>query len=66
MVISGITVPANGVATLIYAARTNEYAPLGAGGSIVNTAVINGGGITELAVTPNCDKIISTKTKYKT
>lgn len=50
LVVSGITVPANGVATLIYAARTNEFAPPGDNGSIVNTANINGGGITELTV----------------
>ena len=50
LVISGITIPANGVATLIYAAHTNEFAPPAEGGSITNTATINGGGITEIVV----------------
>lgn len=50
LVISGINIPANGVATLIYAARTNEFAPPDLNGSITNTAVISGGGITEITV----------------
>lgn len=51
LVVSGITVPANGVATIVYAARTNEFAPPLETGTIVNTAVISGGGITEITVT---------------
>jgi len=51
LVVSGITVPANGVATLIYAARTNEFAPPDEDGTITNIATIGGGGITELTVT---------------
>ena len=51
LVISGITVPANGVATIIYVARANQYAPLNLEGSIINTALISGGGITEITVT---------------
>ena len=50
LVISGINVPAGGVVTIIYVAETNQYAPLGVGDSITNTAVINGGGITEITV----------------
>lgn len=50
LVISGISVPAGGVATVIYVANTNQYAPLGIGDSITNTAVISGGGITEITV----------------
>ncbi len=42
---SGLTVPANGNALLIYEARTNEFAPLGVGGEIENTATVTGGGI---------------------
>ena len=49
--ISGINVPANGVATIIYVARTNQFAPLGTDDSITNTAVIDGGGITPITVT---------------
>lgn len=48
LVISGISVPADGVATIIYTARTNNFAPPIDGGTIVNTATINGGGITEI------------------
>ena len=51
LIISGITVPANGVATIIYVARANQYAPLTLGGTITNTATISGGGITEITVT---------------
>ena len=51
LIISGITVPANGVATIIYVARANQYAPLTLGGTITNTATISGGGITEIMVT---------------
>ena len=50
LVISGITVPAGGVATIIYVANTNQFAPLGIADSITNTAVINGGGATEITV----------------
>ncbi len=51
LLISGISVPANGVATIIYVAGTNQYAPLGLEDVITNTAVISGGGVTEITVT---------------
>ena len=51
LVISGLTVPANGVTTVIYVARANQYAPLDLEGVITNTAVISGGGVTEITVT---------------
>lgn len=51
LVISGITIPAGGVATIIYVAKVNQYAPLGLEDSIVNTATLSGGGITEITVT---------------
>lgn len=50
LVISGITVPAGGVATIIYVADANQFAPLGLEDSITNTAVISGGGIIEVTV----------------
>ena len=50
LVINGINVPAGGNATVIYAADTNGYAPLAEGGTIVNSALIDGGGITEITV----------------
>ena len=51
LVISGLSVPANGVTTVIYVARANQYAPLDLEGIITNTAVISGGGVTEITVT---------------
>ena len=51
LVISGINVPAGGVVTLIYTARVNNFAPPSVGGEIVNTAVVSGGGITDITVT---------------
>ncbi len=50
LVISGITIPADGNATIIYEAATDQYAPLGADGSITNSAVLSGGGITPITV----------------
>lgn len=46
---TGLSVPAGGNAALIYAARVNEYAPLGEGVSVTNTAEINGTGITAVS-----------------
>jgi len=43
--ITGIQVPAQGNAVLIYEARANEFAPPELEGSITNTAVISGGGL---------------------
>ena len=37
LMISGITVPAGGDATVAYSVQTNSYAPMGEGASIVNT-----------------------------
>lgn len=51
LVIDGLSVPANGVTTIIYVASANQYAPLGLEGLITNTAVISGGGVTEITVT---------------
>lgn len=50
LVISGITVPANGVATIIYVVRANQYAPLDTAGEITNTAVVSGTGTTDITV----------------
>lgn len=44
LTITGITVPAGGNALIVYSARTNAFAPLGAGASITNTASISGTG----------------------
>ena len=45
LVVSGITIPAGGNMVLIYETEVNTFAPLGDGGSIVNTATITGSGI---------------------
>ena len=46
LVITGIAVPADGNAMLIYSVRVNERAPLGEDGEIENTVTITGSGIT--------------------
>jgi len=40
--ISGITVPAEGNVLLIYKTAANQYAPLGTGAQITNTATVSG------------------------
>lgn len=45
LVIHGLTVPAGGNLILLYEARVNEFAPPEPEGSIVNTAVVSGGGL---------------------
>ena len=45
LTLSGINVPAGGNVTVIYAARVNEFAPLGEDASIENTARITGQGV---------------------
>lgn len=42
LVITGISVPANGNVLLAFRATVNEYAPLGAGATITNSATISG------------------------
>ena len=42
LVFSGITIPANGNVLIVYEARANSFAPLGAGQSITNTAALTG------------------------
>ena len=51
LVVSGLTVPAGGVATIIYVVTTNQFASPEIEGNIVNNATISGGGITEITVT---------------
>ena len=51
LAVSGITVPAGGVATILYAAQLNQFAPLGVGDAIVNTAALSGGGIAPVSAT---------------
>ena len=53
LTITGVNVPAGGNATLIYAAETNEFAPMGADAVITNTATVSGAGFE--AVTASAD-----------
>ncbi len=50
LVVSGINIPAGGNAILVYEANVNQYAPQAADGSITNTAVVTGAGITPVTV----------------
>ena len=45
LTVSGISVPAGGNATIVYAASVNGFAPLDADSTIVNTATVTGGGL---------------------
>ena len=45
LTITGITVPANSNAFLVYQARVNEFAPPAAGGAVTNTATVTGAGL---------------------
>lgn len=51
LVISGINVPANGNTTVLYTVRINSFASPTETGTIENTVVINGSGITPITVT---------------
>lgn len=46
LTVTGINIPAGGNAVIIYDADVNQFAPLSAGSTIVNTATITGTGIT--------------------
>lgn len=51
LVISPISVPAGGTATIAYTVSANEFAPPEATGSITNTATISGSGISDITAT---------------
>ena len=51
LVISGITVPANGNATIVYEAQANEFAPLAVGSQVENQVTVTGGGVTPVTAT---------------
>ena len=48
--INGVTVPAGGVATIIYVVTANQFASRDIVGNVVNNATISGVGITEITV----------------
>jgi len=43
LVISGIDIPAGGVATVLYTARANSFAPLAEDSTVTNTVAVSGG-----------------------
>lgn len=45
LVLSGISVPANGNSTIVYSAAVNSYAPLETGGAITNTVTVDSASI---------------------
>ena len=47
LVASPLSLPADAVGTLVYQAEVNQFAPLGDGGVITNTATFTGGGLAE-------------------
>lgn len=51
LTITGVSVPENSVATLIYTVNTNSYSSPTIDGSIENTVTISGGGITNITAT---------------
>lgn len=57
LVISGITVPANGNAVIAYEATVNRYAPLTLESEIQNTAVLSGTGVTSVTVTETINAV---------
>lgn len=57
LVISGLTVPANGNAVIVYEATVNRYAPLTLESEIQNTAVLSGTGVTSVTVTETINAV---------
>lgn len=49
LTISGVTIPANGNAILVYETNVNGFAPLVADSTIINTAVASGSGIAPIS-----------------
>ncbi len=45
LTITGVNVPANGTALIVYSTTANEFAPLETDGAITNTATVSGGGL---------------------
>lgn len=64
LTITGITVPANGNATIVYSATVNEFAPIDGETNITNTATVSGNSLSspitaEETVTPQTGPILS-------
>ncbi len=50
LTVSGLTIPAQGNAVIVYEAELNSYAPLGVEATITNTAVITANAVTPITV----------------
>ncbi|MBQ1279063.1 MAG: DUF11 domain-containing protein [Clostridia bacterium] len=48
LTVTGLTIPAGAIATLVYQADVNEFAPLMTGGEITNTVTLSGTGVTPI------------------
>lgn len=46
LIVSGISVPANGTAVIVYQTKINSFAPLGTESTITNTVTVSGNGTT--------------------
>lgn len=58
LVISGVNIPAGGVATLVYTTVANGYASPLADGVITNTAIISGGTLTPVTVSETVNAVV--------
>ncbi len=58
LTLTGVSLPAGAVGTLVYQTTVNEFAPLATGGTINNVASFSGGGLTE-AVTDDATVTVS-------
>lgn len=47
LTITGVNIPANGNAVLVYKTTVNQFAPLGTGGTFTNSALISGAGLSQ-------------------
>ena len=45
LTVTGLSIPAGGNSTLMYAVKTNQFTPYGAEESVTNTATVTGGGL---------------------
>lgn len=59
LVFSGINIPANSNASIVYETSVNEFAPLDATGAITNTATVSGNGITPVDASETINALIA-------
>ena len=63
LTVTGISIPAGGNAAIVYAVKTNQYAPYGDGASITVTSTISGSGISDVTAsavtTPAAEPVLA-------